>query len=135
MRNIRTTVAAWLEPIRGRLMIAFVLIVGLYFVLSFGEQAWRSQELEHEVDQRRSEIIEMRETRDQLEAQLEEYNSEHYTTFVEQSARRDLNLAYPGETVLLVRWNDPPAEPEPEIIEAEPDVDTPNWQRWLNFFS
>jgi cell division protein FtsB len=133
MDRMYDSISAWLSPIRGRIMIGFVLIVGMYFVLSFGEQAWRAQELESDVTDRREEISELRQKRDTLEDQIAMYNSDQYDTYVAQIARRDLNLAYPGETVMLVRWN----TPAPEAVEVEPDPEStptpPNWQRWLDF--
>ncbi len=116
-------------------MVAFVLIVGMYFVLSFGEQAWRARELEETVAQRQAEIAELETKRDNLAAQIEAYNTEQYTTYVEQVARRDLNLAYPGETVMLVRWN--PAEEAPPQPETEPESEPSpaNWERWLTFLT
>lgn len=135
MDRIHALFAAWLGPLRGRIMIAFVLIVGLYFVLSFGEQAWRARELEDDVAQRQAEISELETKRENIEQQIAEYDSEKYETYVAQVARRDLNLAYPGETVMLVRWDEPAYEPQPEEPEPEPDEPDPNWQRWFDILT
>jgi cell division protein FtsB len=135
MDRLHATIATWLGPLRGRIMVAFVLIVGLYFVLSFGEQAWRARELEADVAERQAEIARLETKRENLEAQIAAYNSDQYETYVAQIARRDLNLAYPGETVMLVRWDKPAAEPEEEQPEPEPDQPDSNWQRWLEFLT
>jgi cell division protein FtsB len=133
MDRIHALIVAWLGPLRGRIMIAFVLIVGMYFVLSFGEQAWRARELEDEVAQRQAAITELETKRENIEAQIAEFNSDKYEPYVAQIARRDLNLAYPGETVMLVRWGEAPAETQPEESEPEPDEPAPNWKRWVDF--
>lgn len=135
MDRVYASIAAWLSPLRGRIMVGFVLIVGMYFVLSFGEQAWRARELEDNVAQRQAEIAELETKRDNIAEQIETYNSEHYETYVAQIARRDLNLAYPGETVMLVRWDEPPEAPEAEETTPEPAGPDPNWQRWLDFLT
>jgi cell division protein FtsB len=135
MDRIQSLISVWLGPLRGRLMIAFVLIVGMYFVLSFGEQAWRARELEDEVAQRRAEIAELELKRENLEEQIATYNSDQYETYVAQIARRDLSLAYPGETVMLVRWDDPPSQPETSDPEPEPGEPDPTWRQWLDFLA
>lgn len=135
MDRIYASISDWLGPFRGRIMVGFVLIVGMYFVLSFGEQAWRARELEEDVAQRQAEITELETRRENLEQRIADYNGERYETYVAQVARRDLNLAYPGETVMLVRWDEAPSEPdpvEPAPVAPEPD---PNWQRWLDFLT
>lgn len=135
MDRIYARISDWLVPFRGRIMVGFVLIVGMYFVLSFGEQAWRARELEEDVAQRQAEITELETRRENLEQRIADYNGERYETYVAQVARRDLNLAYPGETVMLVRWDEAPSEPDPvEPEPAAPDPD-PNWQRWLDFLT
>ncbi|TVR73902.1 MAG: septum formation initiator family protein [Sphaerobacteraceae bacterium] len=133
--RIYTSISEWLGPIRGRIMIGFVLIVGMYFVLSFGEQAWRAQELESDVAERKAEITELRQKRDSLEQQIQAYDSDQYETYVAQIARRDLNLAFPGETVMLVRWNEAPTPAVENEPEPEADGPPPNWQRWMDILA
>jgi cell division protein FtsB len=135
MDHMYSRISDWLGPLRGRIMIGFVLIVGMYFVLSFGEQAWRAQELESDVAERKAEISELEQKRESLEQQIITYNSDQYDTYVAQIARRDLNLAYPGETVMLVRWNEPPQGSADYESDPEPDEPSPNWQKWLDIFT
>jgi cell division protein FtsB len=135
MDRVYERISNWLGPLRGRIMVGFVLIVGLYFVLSFGEQAWRARELEEEVAQRQAEITELETRRSNIQDQISTYNTDQYDTYVAQIARRDLNLAYPGETVMLVRWGEPPAETSVEEPEPEPDETETNWQKWLDFLT
>jgi cell division protein FtsB len=131
MTGAHVTLRSWLEPLRGRIMAGVVLLIGLYFVLAFGEQAWHARELEAEVAARLSDLTALQQEREALRQQLGVYNSEAYAGYVEQAARRDLNLAYPEETVLLVRWNEPPAPP----LHGDPDTSLQprperNWEKW-----
>lgn len=125
----------FLERTRGRLVIAVVLIVGLYFLVAFGEQAWRMRRLEAEVAGRRAALAAMQERHDALERQLAYLASDQYPSYVERIARRDLNLSHPGETVILVRWD---LMPEPEETLAPTPIEQPttqaNWERWLDVF-
>jgi hypothetical protein len=58
-------------------------------------------------------------------------NSPAYSSYVERVARRDLGLARPGETVLLVPRQQPaPAAPEPTPA-PKPD-ERQNWQLWID---
>lgn len=125
----------WIEQSRGRLVIGLVLLVGLYFVVAFGEQAWKARQLQGEVAERQAVIAEMEARRAELQQQLVEYNSDDYLSYVERSARRDLNLSHPGETVLLVRWLDPPPPtPATDATATPPAQQKPNWERWLELF-
>ncbi|MEX2426385.1 MAG: septum formation initiator family protein [Thermomicrobiaceae bacterium] len=135
MDRVQVLISSWLGPLRGRLMIAFVLIVGMYFVLAFGEQAWRARELEASVAERQAEITELENKRDNLEQQLADYNTGQYDTYVAQIARRDLSLAYPGETVMLVRWSEAHSEPEIDDSDPEPPEPDPTWQRWVDYLT
>jgi cell division protein FtsB len=135
MQRFLDQISGWLGPVRGRLMVAFVLIVGMYFVLAFGEQAWRGRELEEDVTQRQNEIAQLQAKRDHLQEQVDAFRTDQYNTYVEQVARRDLNLAYPGETVLLVRWDPALEEPAVEQVEPERSDPNPNWRKWLDFLT
>src|SRR5690606_27845081 len=107
---------AYGERVRGRVVALIVLAVGLYFVVAFGEQAWRARALQAEVAGRREALATMQARYDELAWQLVRYRSD-YEAHVERIARRDLNLARPGETVILLRVRpapEPPPTPTPE---------------------
>lgn len=120
---------------RGRLVIALVLLVGAYFVVAFGEQAWKARQLDAEVAERQAAVAELTAQKQTLQQQLDEYSSDQYLNYVERTARRDLNLSRPGEHVLLVRWqasDSPTPEPSPEATPkpAEQEI----WNKWLGLF-
>lgn len=120
---------------RNRIAILLILFVGVYFMVAFGEQAWRARQLQAEEASLRGAIAKIERGNQTLQAELDSYSTDAYTAYVEARARRDLNLANPGETVLLVNWQNPP----PPAV-AQPPVptrkaDEPNWRRWFSIFA
>ncbi len=136
MKSLLTTVGITLARMRGRLVIAFVLLIGAYFVVAFGEQAWKARQLQGEVAERQAAVDQMQAQHQALQSQINEYSSDQYLSYVESSARRDLNLSRPGETVLLVRWQAATqATPTPQATEATPQPQhEANWSKWLSLF-
>jgi cell division protein FtsB len=136
MTSRRLAVADWIAQARGRLVIAAVLIAGLYFVVAFGEQAWKARQLQGEVAERQAAIATLQSRHDALSQQLDEYSSsDRYLAYAERIARRDLNLSHPGETVLLVRWQaPPPPTPQAPAGAASASSQEPNWRHWLELF-
>jgi cell division protein FtsB len=118
---------------RGRLALAVLLVVCLYFLVIFGEQAWRANRLEAELDQQRAAIAAIERENDALATQAALLESDAYAGYVERIARRDLGLARPGDTVLLVPRSQPAVVAAP-VETAEPIEDLPNWRRWLDAF-
>ncbi|CAN5558771.1 hypothetical protein BH23CHL2_BH23CHL2_28160 [soil metagenome] len=114
-----------------RLAIIVLLLVCIYFIVIFGEQAWRANRLEAEIDQQRASIADIRRENDKLAARAEQMNSPAYFAYVEQIARRDLSLARPGETVVIVPRESTAREAEVEPTVA-PESTRQNWQLWLD---
>ncbi len=130
-----SAVGASIAQMRGRLVIAFVLLIGAYFVVAFGEQAWKARQLQSEVAERQSAVAQMQAQKQSLQGQLTEYSSDRYLAYVERSARRDLNLSRPGETVLLVRWKTSvAATPAPQSTAPPAPHHKANWSKWLSLF-
>lgn len=121
---------------RGRIAILMLVLVWGYFLVAFGEQAWRARELQANVDAQRTAITELSRENAELQIQADRYASDAYTDYAQGIARRDLGLAYPGETVLLVQWegNAAPATPPDDSLQAQVD-ERPNWRRWIDLFS
>jgi cell division protein FtsB len=120
---------------RGRIAILMLVLVWGYFLVAFGEQAWQARQLQEDVDAQRASITALSRENASLQAQADFYASESYYDYVQAIARRDLNLANPGETVLLVRWQGDSAEPALEDSAPVQQDGRPNWQRWLEAFS
>lgn len=129
-------IGASLQRNRGRVAILMLVLVWGYFLIAFGEQAWRSRELQAEVDAQRDSIASLSRENARLQSQADRYASDAYVDYVQAIARRDLNMANPGETVLLVRWQEQPGQIEaPDSLPADANDERPNWQRWLDAFS
>jgi cell division protein FtsB len=121
---------------RGRLAIVCVIVAAAWFVVAFGEQAWRARELQAEVDQQHSAIVALDREHATLQAQVNRYATDAYFTYAAGRARRDLNLAKDGETLLLVHWGPPDtaaAARAPTPVPT-PAPAQPNWRRWLELF-
>lgn len=132
--NLREPAAATFLQHRGRIAILMLVLVWSYFLVAFGEQAWRARELQAELDREQASIAALARENEKLQAQVDRYASNGYLDYVQAIARRDLDLANPGETVVLVRWQDQGSPQEAE--EPPPPVDDrPNWKRWLDAFS
>ena len=116
---------------QGRLAILVLLLVCVYFIVIFGGQAWRANTLEAEIAQQRASIADIRRENARLAARAEQMNSAAYYAYVEQVARRDLGLARPGETVVIVPRQAAAAAPT-QAPEPVATADKPNWQLWIN---
>ena len=123
------------ERHRSRIVILFVLIVVTWFLLAFAEQAWRARQLQAEAAQQRAAIATIEAGNAELRGQLAVYETDAWLDYAQSRARRDLNLANPGETVLMVRWGprQPGATTEPAAPAANPDP--ANWRKWVDAFS
>lgn len=124
-----------LDQQRNRIAIILILLVGVYFMVAFGEQAWRARQLQAEEASLGSAIAKIERDNSTLQAELDAYSTNAYTAYVEARARRDLNLANPGETVLLVHWQDPPPATSSTPQKPKAETSEPNWQRWFDIFA
>lgn len=132
----RTSLLAELfDQQRNRIAILLVLFVGVYFMVAFGEQAWRARQLRAEEASLGAAIAAIERDNRTLQAELDAYSTGAYTAYVEARARRDLNLAHPDETVLLVNWQNPPAQVSTQPATPAKQDERPNWRRWLDIFA
>jgi len=120
-------IGSWL---RTALLVALGFAIALYFVVAFGQQAWRARQLELQVAERRAALTRLVTERDALARQLADLQGENYRAYVERTARSELNLTYPGETVLFVQWESVSPAASPALSTPTP-IPQPNWERWL----
>lgn len=122
-----------------------VLVVGLTlgiliaFLAGLAEQRWKEQGLRAEVAAGAAQLQTAEARNRELRGQLAAASPAAYRAYVEDTARRQLNLGYPDETVGLVNWSDPPAgaapTPPPQPPAARPAGPAePNWKQWLRLF-
>lgn len=124
---------AW-DQNRNWIAMLFVLCVVIYFMLAFADQAWRARELQAEADQQRAAIAAIESDNAALSKQVAVYGSDAYIAYVESRARRDLNLAHPDETVLMVRWGARVESSAAEPTMSQQSEPEPNWKRWVDTF-
>jgi cell division protein FtsB len=123
-------------------LAATVLIA---FVAGVVEQRWKEEALRAQVEAGAAEVRASEARNGELRRQLAASDPDAYRAYVEDVARRQLNLGYPDETVVLVSWNDPPpganqgtttptAAPAAAPSESHARPAT-NWQRWWRFLT
>jgi cell division protein FtsB len=123
-----------LDAYRGRIAILFTLCVAVYFLIAFGEQAWRAQELQAEVREQHAAIAEIDRDNAALLREQQALSGDAWVAYVQSRARRDLNLANPGETVVMVRWAEQPRAASETATPVPSEQDAPNWRKWLSVF-
>ncbi len=113
------------------------------FVAGVVEQRWKEEALRAQVEAGAVELRAAEARNEELRRQFAASDPDAYRAYVEDVARRQLNLGYPDETVVLVSWNDSPpgaqqvtttpaARPAAALPENEARPAT-NWKRWLRF--
>lgn len=120
--------------LRRGAMFGLALAVLALFVAGVVEQRWKEARLREQVAAQQAILRDAEARRDALKAQLAATSDEARRAWVEATARRQLNLAYPGETVYLVNWTAPPAKPAaspaPEATPAPQPAAEPGWRHW-----
>lgn len=142
-RSKDRTAAVVVPPLAGRalglgqraLVIGLSLIVLVAFAAGIVEQRWKEATLRAQVAERSVALRAAEERNRQLHQQLAASDPDAYRAYVEDTARRQLSLGYPDETVVLVNWTEPPGGvPTPTSPTTPPPAASrgePNWQRWL----
>lgn len=117
------------------LAIGIVLVVLAAFAAGTVEQRWKEAQLRSQIAVRQADLATLQRRNMELRARLATSDPSAYRAWVEDTARRQLNLGYPGETVVLVNWTDPPggttAAETPTPGPAPTPSAEPNWKRWL----
>jgi cell division protein FtsB len=132
---VRNDPRLFFERHRSRIVILFVLIVVTWFLLAFAEQAWRARQLQAEATQQRAAIATIEAGNAELREQLAVYETDAWLDYAQSRARRDLNLANAGETVLMVRWGPRQPGETTEQPAQTADPDPANWRQWVDAFT
>ncbi len=128
-------VSVWRERVahyRSRVVLVVLLLVAVYFLAAFGEQALRIRALQAQTHDLETSNGSLRAENSALSDQLAQWDAGGYLGYVEGRARRDLLLARPDEQVIAVRWHEPAVLVVPQQQTVEPEETTANWERWLN---
>ncbi len=126
----------------GRRGIAVVLALAVLVIFTAGvfEQRWKEQQIQAQVAAQRASLEAAQARNAQLQGQLAESDPAAYRAWVEDTARRQLNLGYSGETIFLVNWTtpvataataSPPYTPAVVSTTATQPQSEAHWRRWL----
>jgi cell division protein FtsB len=126
----------------GRRGIVVVLALAVLIIFTAGvfEQRWKEQQVQAQVAAQRASLEAAQARNVQLQGQLAESDPAAYRAWVEDTARRQLNLGYNGETIFLVNWTTPAAapaaSPTPAPVAASSTTTQPqgeaHWRQWLH---
>ena len=131
----------WLLAV-GRRGIVVVLALAVLIIFTAGvfEQRWKEQQIQAQVAAQRASLEAAQARNAQLQGQLAESDPAAYRAWVEDTARRQLNLGYSGETIFLVNWTtpvataataSPPYTPAVVSTTATQPQSEAHWRRWL----
>ena len=146
MRAFRIPHSA-LEAGQRTLVLGLALVVLAAFAAGTVEQRRKEGALREQVAAQTADLRAAERRNADLSAQLAAADPGAYRAYVEATARRKLNLAYPNETVVLVNWGDPPPPPADDPPAASPAAPAraggsaatpgaePNWKRWLRLLA
>jgi type II secretory pathway pseudopilin PulG len=109
------------------------------FTAGVFEQRWKEQQVQAQVAAQRASLAAAQARNAQLQGQLAEADPAAYRAWVEDTARRQLNLGYAGETIFLVNWTTPTTgtvaspPPPPTVVSttATPPQGEAHWRQWL----
>ena len=129
----------------SKLMVVLLIGVLVTFLALFLLQSLQIQKVQAEYDQKKSELAGVQARTDALQDHLDFYKGPGYLLYVEKVAREALNMAKPGETVVLTVPDDStstasaPTDNSNSTTTAVSPVSAPapaksNWQNWLGFF-
>ncbi len=110
--------------------IVLIFLFASFLVYSLTKQINESIKVGERLQSAADDVNKLQETNRHLKEQL---SSVEQPEFVEKTARNKLNMAKPGETIVLI-----PQEAINQVLEAEkpPEIPpiVPNWQKWLRLF-
>jgi cell division protein FtsB len=129
-RPARRAAFGALRLLRRGATLALVIGVLSLFAAGVVEQRWKESQLREQVAAEQAEL-------QAAQARQAALKEELAGTSDEATARRQLNLAYPGETVYLVNWTPPPGgavpSAQPVAEAAEPVATKSTWQKVWHF--
>jgi cell division protein FtsB len=104
-------------------IFAALVLAGLF------KQINQALEAGKRLDQAADDVAKLQDKNSQLHAKLDQTKS---ISFVEETARNDLNMAKSGETIVII-----PQEQIRAVLAAQTHIEpppVPNWQGWLKLF-
>jgi cell division protein FtsB len=138
-RKARRAALNVLALVRRGALVGLILGVVALFAAGVVEQRWKESQLRAQVAAEQAELRVAEEQQAKLKDELAGSSDEAKRAWVETTARRQLSLAYPGETVYPVNWTEPPAGAAPTEQPAAEATPTPTpeskWQRFWHLIA
>lgn len=113
-----------------KLVIIAGLILFLVVFVSLTRQIVTVWQASYRLDQATEEVANLQKQNQQLKDKLKQVTS---IGFIEQQARDKLNMARPGETVVIIGQDQINQVASASAVLGD-YVQIPNWQAWLNLF-
>lgn len=112
----------------NRLISGFLLLLGLYLIVSFSRNIFSLIKKGEEVRKENLKVEKLREENEELKKQLEDASSPE---FIERQAREKLGLAKEGEQIVVL-----PGNVEALVLpkEEEKPEELPNFKKWYKLF-
>lgn len=113
---------------RSKYFIWCLIIVFAFALVSLLREGYRYFQVSEEIGGLENKINDLKKENDELLKIKETFNSQD---FLEEEARRKLNMVKEGESVIIVAEDNEPMADEPEIQTEK----ISNFKLWLKYFS
>lgn len=111
---------------KNRLIVIISIILGLYLIVTLSKSIFDLQKKQGRTKEIESSLSGLKSQNEKLKKRLQEVKSPEY---VEKIARDKLNMAKPGESIVIL-----PEEIQNPKIEVENKIEIPNYQKWYQLF-
>lgn len=106
----------------------FLVMVLLLVLIAAGREVYRYYKVNKEISDLKQKIEDLKSSNEELLRIKEYFTSKE---FLEDEARRKLNMTKAGESVIVISSEN---SAEEEIKTEEPQLKTPNFQLWWQYF-
>jgi len=113
---------------RRRIIQWVIIFIGISLIVSLSRDVLRLIRASGQVELAEEKLAEAEQKNRELLGEKDYFNSEE---FIEKEARNKLNMAKPGETIVVLPQN------LAELVgrkEKEVSQEIPNWQKWWGLF-
>lgn len=113
---------------KSRLSQLVFIVIGLMMIVGLSKNILRLLKVDDRIEEIERNVAELRQKNQELKEAREYYSSDE---FVEKEARNRLNLAKPGETMVILPSN------LAEILGRKDNQEVravPNWKKWWDLF-
>jgi len=109
-----------------RIVRIIFCLVGICLIVSLSRDILRLSKSSNRIKEAEQKVVALEKEKQELEKKEKYYASEE---FIEEEARNRLNMAKPGETILVL-----PPKNNQEIKTSPTETPVPNWKKWWHLF-